>query len=543
MELFIHELGSNARLIMPLIKGTLSVGDYASLNNMIRNVSDDSSKRITIIDVYGNVLADSQNDVSAMTNHINRDEIREVMAGNPYGKSLRYSATLQENMLYLALPVKDGTKISAILRMSVPIKRISVFTNTIFKNMAAAFIFIAVLALTAAYAISQKISSGISRLSKAALEMSHGNLGVKVDINGDDEISGLAETFNKMSSEIRVLFEEVSKGREMLDKVIASVSDGILLMDKNGKILLFNEAFKKMFEGAQTERYFWELLRGKEIENAFENAKDGCLHTSLSGEFFSGEMYFSYVFSKVKNEDKFVISFKDITNLKQLDNFKKDFVTNASHELKTPVTTIIGFCETLESENLPQESRHYIDIIKKQAQRLSNIINDLLSVSSFENMKEPEKSEVNIAKIIDTVTGFYKKKALDKGIKISVRIWEGLKNIFANEFNMEQLLTNLVDNAVKYTEKGEIVVEAKNYGDFVLLTVSDTGIGIARKYLSRLFERFYVVDKSRSRKSGGTGLGLSIVKHIVQSHGGTVSLESIEGVGSRFMIKLPAIIK
>jgi two-component system phosphate regulon sensor histidine kinase PhoR len=545
VDLFTNELDGAAKLIMPLIKNSLSSGDYVSLNGKIRGVSGVSNKRITVVDMSGKVLADSQNEASAMPNHINRDEIKEVIAGNSFGKSIRHSATLQEDMLYIALPVESDGKVLAVLRMSVPIKRISVFTNSIFKNMAAVFILIAALALTAAYLISKRISSDITKLGSAALEVASGNFGVKVDINGDSEIAGLAKSFNKMSDEIGILFKKVNEGKEMLDKVLSSVSEGILLIDKDGKILLFNETFKNMFEGAKNGKYFWEFLRNKEIENMLRDAENSSPENSLYGEFISGESYFSYVFSKVKNEDRFVISIKDITKLKQLDNFKKDFITNASHELKTPVTAIIGFSETLESENenIPPESRHYIDVIKKQAVRLSNIINDLLSISSFENMKDPEKSEVNIVPVIDNVAGFYKKKAAEKGIKVKVLTQDGLNSIFANEFNIEQLLINLVDNALKYTEKGEIVIKAENADESVILTVSDTGIGIPKKHFPRLFERFYVVDRSRSKKNGGTGLGLSIVKHIVQSHNGAISVESAEGIGSKFIIKLPVFLK
>lgn len=543
VELFTHELSSNAKLIMPLIQEFVSQKKYPQLADTIKDMAYDSNKRITVTDISGNVLADSQNDASDMTNHLGRDEIKAVVEGESFGRSIRYSTTLQENMLYWAVPVKVDGKTSAVLRLSVAIKKINLFTNSIFKSLAVVFVFVGVVALIAAYFISKKVSAGVSRLSKAALEVASGKFGAKADIRSDDEIGSLAQSFNKMSDEIRVLFKEVNDGKEMLDKVLSSVSDGILLIDKDGKAIMFNEAFKNIFPDVMEERYFWEFLRSKDIEASLQKMKSSSGENLLSGEFSHESSVFSFVFSKVKNEDKFVISVKDVTKIKQLDKFKKDFITNASHELKTPVTAIIGFSETLETEELSDENKHYVDVIKKQAQRLSNIVNDLLSLSSFENIKEIEKKDINIIQIIDNVSAFYKKKAAEKGITIRVNTDARLHSIFANEFNIEQVLVNIVDNAVKYTEKGEITINAVNEGAHIAITVSDTGIGIPKEHISRLFERFYVVDKSRSKKSGGTGLGLSIVKHIVQAHYGTISIESFENRGSKFIIKFPVVVK
>jgi two-component system phosphate regulon sensor histidine kinase PhoR len=325
----------------------------------------------------------------------------------------------------------------------------------------------------------------------------------------------------------------------MLDKILSSVSDGILLMDKEGKALLFNAAFKNMFPGAENERRFWEFLRSKEVECALKSVENAAPENAVSGEFDYKEKSFAFVISKVKNEDKFVVSVKDMTKFKQLDGLKKDFISNASHELKTPVTSIIGFSETLESGNLSAENRHYVEVIKKQAQRLSNIVKDLLSLSFLESKKNDDRKEFDIAALIENVAGFYLKKASEKGVALSTGIESGVGKIYGNEFNIEQLLINLTDNAVKYTENGEIAIKAENSGEFVRITVSDTGIGISKEHIPRLFERFYVVDKSRTRKSGGTGLGLSIVKHIVQSHNGNISIESEEGAGSKFIVDLP----
>jgi signal transduction histidine kinase len=225
----------------------------------------------------------------------------------------------------------------------------------------------------------------------------------------------------------------------------------------------------------------------------------------------------------------------------ELDNLKKDFISNASHELKTPITAIVGFSEMLETQGLPQETKHYIDIIKKQSKRLSNIVADLLSLSDLENAssKEIKKNNIYFEQILDDIISLYQKRAQAKNIQIQKEISPNIKTIYANEFYIEQALINLIDNAIKYTEKGMIKIQVHNTQNFTEINIIDTGIGIAPKHLPRLFDRFYVADKSRSRESGGTGLGLAIVKHILLLHNGTIEVQSALSIGSTFTIKFP----
>jgi len=539
INLFSRELKTNAVTIIPFIASDIEKKDYSALNIAVEDISRRLGNRITVIDLDGTVVADSQNEASSMANHAGRDEIKAVLGGKPFAVSVRYSSTLQENMLYAALPVETQSGLFAVLRLSMPLKNIDLFTKNAIKHIFLIFLISAFVSFFTAFVMSRKMTRGIDSLSKAALSISSGDFKTKAEVFANDEIGALAVSFNSMSDKIDVLFKEINDSKNMLDKILSSASDGIMLADKDGKVFLVNEAMRKLFPDSNQGRYIWEFLRNKDFETALKTVSDGASQ-ALLGEFKYENSMFSYAVSKVKDEDKFVIMLRDITKIKQLDDLKKEFITNASHELKTPVTSIAGFAETLETQNLPKETVHYIEIIKKQAIRLSNIVNDLLSLSAFETMKNVDRKEADIAAIISDVVNLYRKKASEKSLEIKIDIPSDLRKAYVNEFNIEQLFANLIDNAVKYTEKGVISIQAGNLNnDYITISVSDTGIGISKSHLPRIFERFYVADKARSKKSGGTGLGLSIVKHILNVNGGDISVESEEGKGTTFTIKLP----
>jgi signal transduction histidine kinase len=427
-DFFSQELKTNASAITPYILAYAENKNYRDLNLLVKSISARVNNRITVIEPDGTVAADSQSDASLMPNHYDRDEVRSVIEGSPFCVSLRHSPTLNENTLYAAVPLTSNGALQAVLRLSMPIKTVNLFTRKTFKSIFIVFAWFFLISIAAAYFISKKMTSGIALLNKAALNISEGNFNEKILIRSDDEIETLADSFNKMSDDV-----------------------------------------------------------------------------------------------------------------KQLETLKKDFIINASHELKTPLTSIIGFAETIETGQLPPETAHYLSIIKKQAQRLSNIVNDLLSLSLLETVKKIDKQNVDIIKIISDCVSLYKKKTEEKGIVIITDVAKDLKPAYANEFNIEQLFINLIDNAVKYTEKGRIEIKAANYDAcFIKISVADTGIGIAKEHLARIFERFYVADKSRSKQTGGTGLGLSIVRHILNVNGGSISVESVEKKGAVFTVTLPA---
>ncbi len=337
---------------------------------------------------------------------------------------------------------------------------------------------------------------------------------------------------------MKKIFEKLSHQKELLDNIISSIQEGLLLIDKKGVILLTNDSFRKISESQNIEnKHYREVLVGIEFDDLINNVitrkKNLVREILLNNKTFLCSATFLH-----KNEEV-VLLFHDITELKNIEKIKKDFVTNVSHELRTPLTAIKGFAETLEDE-VDEKCRHYVDIIKINTDRLVRIVQDLLILSELEEKDTRlELENLNIVELIESVAKLFEEKIMAKKLNLKLNINKNTPTLRADSFKLEQLLINLIDNAVKYTETGEIKISVRQKGKYIILEIRDTGIGIPKKYLSRIFERFFVVDKSHSRKLGGTGLGLSIVKHIVQLHNGQINVKSASGAGSKFTVNLP----
>ncbi|MEJ2567730.1 MAG: ATP-binding protein, partial [candidate division WOR-3 bacterium] len=317
--------------------------------------------------------------------------------------------------------------------------------------------------------------------------------------------------------------------------------EALIVIDGEEKIVIMNDSFREIFEATGGNRKnYWEVVREPIFEEIIEDVKKN--RKDLSREIRIHDRNFICSAAFLEKHDEIVVTLHEITKIKEAEKIKKDFISNVSHELRTPLTAIKGFVETL-LESAKDVNKRYLEIIGRQTDRLINIVKDLLKLSELEDIEEGKLgvsySRVNLKEIVSNVLGIYEKEIKKKGLKSSFEIDENLPEFRADPFKLEQLFINLIENAIKYTEKGEIRISARKKDKSVLIEISDTGIGIARKHLSRIFERFYVVDKSRSRESGGTGLGLSIVKHIVQLHKGEIRIESILGKGTRFLMILP----
>ncbi|MFW6134780.1 MAG: sensor histidine kinase, partial [Elusimicrobiota bacterium] len=284
--------------------------------------------------------------------------------------------------------------------------------------------------------------------------------------------------------------------------------------------------------------YYWEIFREKELTDMIDTVKKS--GENLLKEININNKHFLCSAAYLDKKDEIIILFNDITKFRKLDKLKKDFVVNVSHELKTPLTAIKGYVETLDEEIKSKQSKHYINILKRHTNRLINIVEDLLLLSELEEETiEIEFKKANLKQIILDIAKVYEQKIKSKSLQLKIEIQDDLPEVEADPFKIEQMLINLIDNAVKYTEQGEIKIEAHSAEDNIEIKISDTGIGISSDDIERIFERFYVADKSRSRKMGGTGLGLSIVKHIVILHNGKINVNSTPLKGTEFIINLP----
>lgn len=540
---FAQELNSNKSIVAHALMPLYLSGNTDSIQQIVDEYGNLMNRRITVIEPDGRVIADSQSKAEALPNHGYRKEVKEALSQGE-ATNIRYSSTLNKEMLYTSSLIEIDGKTVAVLRLSMPLETINIFANEIKIAILIIIFIVLCISLIVASVIAFKISDKITRLKDASAKLAKGDFSVKINFESNDELDQLCNSFNLMAEKIKDLFAKTSEKKDRIDKIMESVTDTILVIDKTGRIIMHNSAFEKHFKKINPDnRFFWEIFRDKKIEKVLKELSLGEADTLYSEAEYENKIY-SFSATKIKTNDTIVLTFHDITAIKQMALMKKEFVTNASHELKTPLTAISCFVENIESEDDISTIKHYTSIIKKHTERLTKIVSDLLSLSELENNKNIEFTKTDLSKITDSVIDFYKNRTGQKNLKFELIKNEGPFIINANEFYIGQMFMNLIDNAIRYTEEeGQITVKLKRQNDKINLTIEDTGIGIAPEHLPRLFERFYVVDKARSRKSGGTGLGLSIVKYIANIHGATITVDSKVNFGTSFTVKFDALHK
>ncbi len=547
-----QHLKSQAGLIEREMQGIISAGDSAAVNRLCRELSQTVGARLTIILPSGKVMGDSQEDPVRMDNHADRPEVMAALDGQ-VGISNRFSHTLRKDMMYLAIPHIRGNSIPAVIRLAIPITSIRQSLKGIYLKLALAGLLIALLAAAVSLAVSYQISRPLREMKNGAERFARGDLDHKLPIPNSEEIGGLAETLNQMAGQLDERIRTILRQRHEQEAVLSSMVEGVLAVDADECLLNINSAAADMF-GIQTGR-----VRGRSLQEVVRNTdlqrfvtKTLASQTVLEDEIvlykYNTECIMHVHGTTLRDEQGkgigALIVLNDITRLRRLERMRRDFVANVSHELKTPITGIQGFVETLldGAINKPQESRRFLEIILKYAERLNAIIEDLLNLSRIE--QEAEKKEIRlesckIKDVLKSVILLYEARTASQKHEIKIDCPEDL-GTQANIPLLEQALINLIDNAVKYSEPGKVItVEAERGEREVIVRVRDQGCGIESQHLVRIFERFYRVDRARSRELGGTGLGLAIVKHIAQAHGGSVSVESAPGQGSVFTIKLP----
>ena len=518
------------------VKPLMVENNFKQMDAFVKKLGKEIHTRITIIDTDGVVLADSEKHPELMENHRGRPEVKSALIGKT-GRSLRFSSTVEEEMLYVALPVKEGDKIIGVIRTSFFLKDINNLLATLKKRMFQILLIMTVFSILIAFLFSRGLSLPVRNLASAARKVASGNFNVTVSLRRNKELMELANSFNYMTERMNALFKDLSLKTEELNSIISSLQEGIMVMNEEGKIILSNESFKRIVDDDEPEgKYWWEVVRSTRLNEFIK--KGFAEKKGATEEITLGEKTFLCNITFVPSMREMALSLHDITEIKRLERMKRDFVVNVSHELRTPLTAIKGFVETLDEE-IGEEHREYLDIIKKHTDRLINIVEDLLILSKLEvKNAELEMEKVDLKSLIQEVLILFRKRIEDKGLFLELDLDE-VPTIQGDTFKLEQMLVNLIDNAIKYTDKGGIEISLKDGKNYVKIGVKDTGIGIPREDIERIFERFYVVDKSRSRKLGGTGLGLSIVKHIVLLHNGKIEVESTPGKGTKFTILLP----
>jgi len=519
------------------ISPLLESNQIEELDTLIKNLGKQIDTRITIINPDGVVFADSEKNPSLMENHKNRIEIIQAIKYG-FGTSLRYSASVKEEMLYVAMPIGEDGEVYGILRASLFLKEINNLLNNLKMNIIKIAVIIVVILLIGAFFFSRNFSRPLNELGAASRKVAQGDFSAKVFLKSRNEIKELADSFNYMTDQINTLFTQLSNQKEELNSIISSINEGLCVIDKDGTISISNESFRKVVQNDFVKgKLYWEVLRKTSFDELIKKVRSE--KNSIVDEIELASRTFLCSATFCSNKEEIVVTLHDITKIKNLEKTKKDFVTNVSHELRTPLTAIKGFVETLQDTN-NDENKHYLNIIKRHTDRVIRIVNDLLLLSKLEGKPDSlELENLNITDLIENILKIFEQSLKEKNLLLKFNADRNLPLIKADPFKLEQVFVNLIDNAVKYTEKGEVVISLRHNNETVIIEIQNTGVCIPQEHLSRIFERFYVVDSSRSRKLGGTGLGLSIVKHIVLLHNGKIDVKIIPGTGTNFIVTLP----
>ncbi|MBV7271917.1 HAMP domain-containing protein [Clostridiaceae bacterium UIB06] len=492
--------------------------------------------RETFIDRSGKVLSDSIADPVTMDNHNGREEVQNA---RKYGEgySIRHSFTLGQDTIYFATTFSDGY----VVRSSMTIQAVRGIEGKYFKY------YMAVLTLSVAFSVlfasklSQSIAKPIKNLEFTTSRIAEGELYRRVKIYSDDEIGNLAKTFDNMADKLQETINDSLDKQNKLEAILRSMDSGVIAVDRNHKVIIINPYAKRIF-GINRNiigENLMDNIRDFELENIFEDNNDD--YKELKILWPKERELRIRTADIINNKDKIgtVAVVNDITDIKKFENMRSQFVANVSHELKTPLTSIKGFAETLRYVDDPANKEKFLGIINDEADRLTRLINDILILSNIENETNEKVEEIKVNSIVNDVCYLMKNLAKKKEVNLTIELKE-VPDLLGDCDRFKQMIINLVDNAIKYTDcKGSIKVQTNYLNNNCIISIEDTGVGIPKEHIERLFERFYRVDKARSRAQGGTGLGLAIVKHIVMLFNGTISVESEVGRGSRFIIKIP----
>jgi len=550
-------LEARARLFEGQISEHMNPFDAKAIDLLAKRAGRHSATRFTVILPSGIVAGDSHEVPAAMDNHADRPEFLGALKENR-GSSLRHSITLDKDFMYVAVPMKKGSQNIAVVRASIPISAVDNTLKSIQLKVLLAGLVMALFSAILSLVVSRRITRPIGQIRKWAESIAKGAGSMekgqpKPSVHSSEEIEGLSESLSRMAEELRQRIEEISRQRNEMNAVFSSMTEGVIAFDMEEHVLGMNQAaagILKCDRNVARGRNIQEVVRNTALHKFVEDtllARDSIeadIPTTSDGEgLLNG--HGTLLHDERGQQIGALVVLNDVTRLRRLENIRRDFVSNVSHEIKTPITAIKGFVETLRDGAMkdPEDAARFLGIIEKHVDRLEAIIEDLLNLSKIE--QESEKAGISLVEsqmcdILQNALQVCHVAVADKEIEIETSCAESIKaNI--DPTLLEQAIVNLLDNAVKYSDEGGTIrLEVSKEKGFVDIAVQDHGCGISKQHLPRLFERFYRVDKARSRQLGGTGLGLAIVKHIVQAHGGDITVESTTEKGSTFSIRLPA---
>ncbi len=543
---------AQAMLLRSAAPAMLSMPANAPFHQRLRRLGTDTGTHFTLIQADGTVVADSAESPSQVDNQADYPEITATRA-SAVGTATRISPSSGQPMMYLALPIRHDGALLGYVRSAVPLTvlktRLSQLYLTLFLGVAGAAFAGLLLSILFAHRVMQPLRT----MTEVATSLAGGYTGHIAPSRKQDELDILTEAFNRMAYRLRERMETIIKDRNQLLAVLSGMVEGVIAVDENECVVHMNQAAGAILytsPATSIGKRIWEVTRVRAVmETISDTIRDAEEITCEARIVARPEDRILKLNAAPLRDSKSalvgaVLVLHDVTALRRLERVRRDFVANVSHELKTPITNIKGFVETLRDDlcDEPEQTDRFLGIIARNADRLHAIIEDLLSLSRLEQSEETAdlvRTAVTVHDVLQAAVQDCTAKAMSQQIRLQA-LCDTELCAFLNAPLIEQALVNLLDNAINYSKAGSMVwVEARYEPEELTLCVRDEGIGIASEQLPRLFERFYRVDKARSRDHGGTGLGLAIVKHIAQLHGGHVSVTSAVGQGSTFTLYLP----
>ncbi len=524
-----------------------------NIQSAVDQLAAQGNIRITVILPEGTVIADSHENAAAMENHGDRPEIQTAL-NEGRGHNLRYSDTLEKQMLYTAIELNSKGALVGVLRMAVSTEALQNQLTVLIREIIFGGLIIVIGSAISAWWISRRISKPLETLKQGAVDVSHGNLDKRIPAFMTRELDEMSQAMNRMAAELQKRILTITTQQHREEQILPNMMDGIITTTPDGYIASINPSAAKLLHVSESHTPGKQWNQVIEVEELRDFIAE-CLaeQPEHAKKVFFNELRNNYLqirFGLLKGSEQEInagalILLQDVTQSHQMEIMRKDFVSSVSHELRTPVTAIKGFVETLldEEQKLDPTTVNFLKIIGSHSDRLINIVNDLLSLSKIEHMNERSTISFEAMEIETAIMQAIKAcryTAGERGISLTPHCETGIQAHINSQLIMQACI-NLIDNAIKYSRPNtEVKISCyRDFKGYVCISVSDKGIGIPEAHKERIFERFYRIDKARSREMGGTGLGLAIVKHIVRAHNGSITVSSSEDVGSTFIITLP----
>jgi two-component system phosphate regulon sensor histidine kinase PhoR len=544
---YTDNLRQNLSIQIDLISKSMPF-DEPDVDALCRQLKKDTGARVTVIGNDGKVIGDSDVESALMDNHLHRPEIEQSHLFGA-GMAIRHSDTLKYDLLYVAKKISQADSSKGFIRLAVPLKEVDQAVNLL--RIKIILVVVSVFFATSLVTIGQTehLRRLLRQITDFSKSLSRGEIDKRLYLKNAGEFNEIAENITAMSVRLQDMIARNEEERNRLNVILKSLPDALFIIDARGNIILSSSSAKEFFgDVPMTGMQFIEAVRSSEIAELIDHVRKTRLPGMTEVRIEApAEKYLavrvSPLFYRENELSGFVAVFHDMTQIEKLEQVRKDFVANVSHEIKTPITAIKGFADTLLDGAIDdkENAARFILTIKSNSERINSLVDDLMTISKIElGVIRVDKAMIDIEDVFRSVTELVKDRADAKNLSLSISNRLRIREVNADKNRLIQILTNLVDNAIKFTESGGVTFGIDQDDGKTFLFVEDTGIGVPQKHLARLGERFYRVDPARSRKMGGTGLGLAIVKHLVKAHGWQIRIESREGKGTKIIIMIPA---